>query len=263
VTPIRWIFMDVGNILLDEDPLTYFVFRRHVEAVRRACPDCSFAQLLAVWEARALAGSPWPLFEVVSAELDPGQVAETWESADREARARFAELSPAVPGSGPLVERLGDRFLLGLIANHPRECRARLAELGLLEQFAVVALGEEEGLAKPDASLFRRALERAGVEPSECLMVGDRLAHDIAPAAGLGMATAWVRWPRREAKGWHPRDPEPLAYLRALERIAAFTNAPRETVRPTLAVDEVAQLASAIDEWLAQGGSPPSPIPGS
>ena len=246
---LRWIFLDVGNLLLDEDPLTYLVFRRHVEAVRQVRPELGFAELLARREELDGAGAPWPLAAVVAAYLEEGQVASTWAAVDREVRARYAELSPAIPGAAALVAWLAGRFRLGLIANQPRECRAQLARLGLLDRFEVVALSEEEGVFKPDPELFRRALGRAGVAPAEALMVGDRLDHDVAPAAALGLATARVRWPRRARKGWLPYEPEAAAYLASLERAAARREAGWRHARRGIEVDTVDDLAVALASW--------------
>jgi|GEM_PF-566282 FMN phosphatase YigB (HAD superfamily) len=50
----------------------------------------------------------------------------------------------------------------------------------------------EEGYAKPDIRLFRRACERAGVKPEDCLMIGDHLENDILPARELGMRTVLI-----------------------------------------------------------------------
>jgi 5'-nucleotidase len=259
---IRWVFLDVGNVLLDEDPLSWLVFRRHAEAVRRVRPDRSRLDLLAERDARAAAGSRWPLFDVVSRYLDEARIAEVWAATDREVRGRFAALSPPVAGAVEAVERLSERFRLGLIANHPSPCRGPLAALGLLDRFEVVLLGEEQGLFKPDPALFLRALEWAGALPSEGLMVGDRLDQDIAPAAAVGLATAWVRWPDRSAKGWRPDDPEGRAYLRSLERTAALG----EQVRPTITVDTIADLEAALPIRHGGGdrssGGSPAPRPG-
>jgi 5'-nucleotidase len=243
---IRWAFLDVGNVLLDEDPLSFFVFRRHVAAIRHARPDRTFAGLLAQREARALAGSRWPVFDVISEYLDPAEVAKVWVSADRDARASYGELTPPIAGAADLIDQLSMCYRLGLIANQPREARARLAELGWLGRFEVVALSEEEGLAKPDAGLFRRALERAGAEPSECVMIGDRLDNDVAPAAALGMATALVRWPVRSEKGWGPSEPESRNYLRSLERVAVEIER-RSATRPTVDVGGLAGLVRAVE----------------
>jgi HAD superfamily hydrolase (TIGR01509 family) len=243
---IRWVFFDVGNVLLDEDRLTYEVFLLHVAAIRRVRPDLSFSDLLADREARALAGSRWPQFELASSYLDERQVAETWSAADREARARYAEWNPLIDGAAEVVEDLSRRFRLGLIANQPRECLGHLASLGLLDRFAFRALSEEEGVSKPEAALFLRALERAGCPPKEALMVGDRPDNDLAPASALGMGTAWVRWPSRDAKGWSPREDEARAYLRSLERIAAAPGPMKEQPGTAAIVDTIRDLPGAI-----------------
>jgi 5'-nucleotidase len=244
---IEMVFLDIGNTLLDEDPLTYLVFRRHVEAIQKVLPDCSFADLLAEREARAAAGSRWPVWEVVSAYLDEARCAEVWDACAHEVRARFAELSPPVLGACAVVEQLARRFRLGLIANHGENARDRLAELGLLDRFDVVVLSEAEGLFKPDLALYQRAIERASIPSSRCLMVGDRLDYDVEPAAAVGMATAWVRWPRREAKGWQPAEPEAQAYLRSLERASVRSTELYAHIQPTIAVDEISALPGALE----------------
>jgi 5'-nucleotidase len=244
---IEWVFLDVGNILLDEDPLTYLVFRRHVEAIRTSHPDRSFSELLAEREARAAAGSAWPVSDVVSSYLDEQHTAQVWAAAEREVHARFAELSPLVAGAVEMVDRLAPRFRLGLIANQGEAARGRLADLGLLDRFEVVMLSELEGLYKPDPRLFRRAIERAGVSASRCLMVGDRLDNDLAPASAIGMETAWVSWPRRDAKGWKPAEADAVAYLHSLERSSAISETRWPDLQLTLVVDEIKALTRALE----------------
>jgi HAD superfamily hydrolase (TIGR01509 family) len=240
---LRWIFFDVGNVLLDEDPLTYRNFCLHVEAVRRVRPDRNFYDLLAEREARAAAGDRWPLASVVAEYLGAAERAAVWEASARAIRAEFAALSPPVQGALAAIERLGRQYRLGLIANQGAECRAHLAALGWLERFELVAFSEELGHFKPDAGLFRDALAQAGVAPGESLMIGDRLDNDIAPAAALGMATAWVRWPVRRAKGWPTgEDREALAYLASLERGAAQAWARHSHIRPTIISDTMGAL---------------------
>jgi hypothetical protein len=58
------------------------------------------------------------------------------------------------------------------------------------------------------------------------------------------MATAWVRWPRRQDKGWDPSDPEGRAYLGSLARLAALAEAP--VPPPRVTVDTVADLAAGL-----------------
>jgi 5'-nucleotidase len=246
---IRWVFLDVGNILLDEDPLAFVNFQFHVEAVRRVRPDLNFNGLLLERQARALAGSAWPLFEVVSQYLDDQGCIDAWNASQAEIRANYLHLSPPVKWAEGLLKAIAPRFRLGLIANQGPECRSVLEFYCWLGLFEVVALSGEEGMAKPDPELFRRALERAQVEPAEALMIGDRLDNDIAPASTLGMKTAWVRWRRRLSKSWKPDTPEKLAYLRSLERIsAALADGPRD-FEPTIAVDDLRELTRVLASW--------------
>ena len=42
--------------------------------------------------------------------------------------------------------------------------------------------------------MFESALDQAGVEPAEAVMVGDRLREDVAGAQALGIATVQARW---------------------------------------------------------------------
>ncbi len=137
---VRWIFLDVGNILLDEDPLTFHNFRRHVEAVRQVRPDLTFNDLLAEREAAALRGSRWPVHEVASRYLDEVTLSNVWDDVAAEVRDRFVDLAPPVSGAEDCLNRLAAHFPLGVIANQGVECRARLASLGWLDRFGALRL---------------------------------------------------------------------------------------------------------------------------
>ncbi|WP_435925484.1 HAD family hydrolase [Paenibacillus sp. DYY-L-2] len=58
--------------------------------------------------------------------------------------------------------------------------------------FDHIVISGKFGKGKPDASIFRHALELLGVEPSESLMVGDKLTTDILGGNSAGMTTVWV-----------------------------------------------------------------------
>jgi putative hydrolase of the HAD superfamily len=81
---------------------------------------------------------------------------------------------------------------LAVITNGPSAMqRRKLAALGLEQLFAAILVSEEEGVRKPDAEIFRRALARLGVAPHEALFVGDHPVADIEGAHGAGLRTAW------------------------------------------------------------------------
>jgi beta-phosphoglucomutase-like phosphatase (HAD superfamily) len=85
------------------------------------------------------------------------------------------QLRPEIDG---LLRRLWARGLwLGIVANQPAVARERLARAGIGDLF----------------DDYVPAVEALGVPPAECIMVGDRIDNDIAPAKALGMATILFR----------------------------------------------------------------------
>lgn len=63
------------------------------------------------------------------------------------------------------------------------------------------------GMKKPDPEYFKEIIETIGCKPSEAVMIGDRLTHDIKGAKTAGLRTVLVDpiakgW----IKGWIPTD---------------------------------------------------------
>jgi HAD superfamily hydrolase (TIGR01549 family) len=48
-----------------------------------------------------------------------------------------------------------------------------LSSLELLDQLSPVLISEQEGVEKPDPSIFQRACNQAGVDPEDALHIGD------------------------------------------------------------------------------------------
>ncbi|MBV9105398.1 MAG: HAD family hydrolase, partial [Verrucomicrobia bacterium] len=55
-----------------------------------------------------------------------------------------------------------------------------------------IALAEIVGIEKPDEKLFQYALDKAGIQGSRTVHVGNRLDSDIRPAKKLGLRTVWI-----------------------------------------------------------------------
>lgn len=84
-------------------------------------------------------------------------------------------------------------YLIGVIANQGFGTENRLESWGIRKYFVSVTASAEEGVAKPDLEIFRRALKSAGCSAKNSVMIGDRLDNDIAPAKSLGMKTVWIK----------------------------------------------------------------------
>jgi putative hydrolase of the HAD superfamily len=101
------------------------------------------------------------------------------------------QLRPEVDG---LLRHLRGRGLrLGIVANQPETARERLMRAGVADLFDYQGLSGLSGLRKPDPRAFTAAAEALGVPASGCIMVGDRIDNDIAPAKALGMAAILLR----------------------------------------------------------------------
>ena len=69
----------------------------------------------------------------------------------------------------------------------------KLDQLGLWNWFEAVYIADENG--HKTASHWKSAMDMLGLQPSECLVVGDNLNGDVVPAAGLGAKTVWMPSP--------------------------------------------------------------------
>jgi putative hydrolase of the HAD superfamily len=109
----------------------------------------------------------------------------------------------------------GRGLKLGIVTNGPsRTQRRKIATLGLADSFDAILVSGEEGVHKPDAELFRRALARCGVAPHEALFVGDHPIADIAGAHRAGLKAVWKAVPY-----WAPVVAEAPAIRRLYEVI--------------------------------------------
>jgi epoxide hydrolase-like predicted phosphatase len=86
-----------------------------------------------------------------------------------------------------LMRDLRRRYRVGVLSNAWSGAREQFTRVHALDQAAdVIIISSEEGLAKPDARLFRLAAERLGVRPEETVLVDDFIANvEGARAAGM------------------------------------------------------------------------------
>jgi len=99
-----------------------------------------------------------------------------------------------------LLKRVRPFYRLGLVSNFCGNVATLCREAGLAESLDVILDSTEVGIGKPDAGIFRMALEKLDLSPEQAIFVGDSYERDMIPARALGMKTIWL-------KGSHPRIP--------------------------------------------------------
>lgn len=173
-TPVRWLFFDVGSTLVDETAAYDHRIREMI-----AGTDVTFEAFQRKREEFARQNLRGDL----EAAAHFGLTKTPWHHEDERPYPDAAEVLAALHARG---------YRIGIIANQSAGTASRLQAWGLMEHIDLVVASAEEGVAKPDPAIFRIALERAGCEPGEAAMIGDRLDNDVAPAKAVGMRTVWL-----------------------------------------------------------------------
>jgi FMN hydrolase / 5-amino-6-(5-phospho-D-ribitylamino)uracil phosphatase len=97
----------------------------------------------------------------------------------------------------PSLLRLHSRYRLFALSNG----NADLARCGIADLFAGHITASAAGAAKPDARIFARLLDLAGVEARRVLHIGDDPLADVVGATEAGMQAVWLN---RDAREWPP-----------------------------------------------------------
>jgi HAD superfamily hydrolase (TIGR01509 family) len=146
-----------------------------------------------------------------AAEIDRAVVAKLLACYERE--------PPFLDGARDAVERLADRWPLGLASSSNREViDAALDGLRVTHLFAATVSSEEVGRGKPAPDVYLEAARRLGVAPAEAVAIEDS-ANGIRSAHAAGMRVVALPNPH------FPPDDEALALaattLRGLDGLTA------------------------------------------
>ena len=143
-------------------------------------------------------------------------------------REHYQSLRRPVRGAPEMIRRLHGRARIAVVTNNTvAEQTEKLAFLGLEPAVDFLVTSEEIGVAKPDPSIFRAALERARVRPEEAVMVGDSWASDVVGARRAGIRAVWFNR-FREPRPDGPTVPE-FASFRPPARVERMLADPAES----------------------------------
>ena len=133
--------------------------------------------------------------------------------------------------SALLRELRSDGYRIGVLSNtlwprtHHEEVFARDGLLGLIDAAAYTS---EMPAAKPHAEAFAVICDMLGVEPAECVFVGDRLWDDILGSQLAGMRAVWIPHSRLPAE-----------------------QVPDDTARPDATAHELIEVLGIVRTWAA------------
>ncbi|HEX3016280.1 MAG TPA: HAD family hydrolase [Caproicibacter sp.] len=109
-------------------------------------------------------------------------------------RAASTEYIRLYPGVRELLDALREnKKNLYILSNGQREFSApELRHLGIYDSFKALYSSAEIGVCKPDKQFFDFLLKKEGLNPKECLFVGNDSQTDILGANAAGMDSVYI-----------------------------------------------------------------------
>ncbi len=105
------------------------------------------------------------------------------------------------PNVVPTLNRLKKKYKLAILSDAPKfQAWIRLASMGIQNKFDIVATFNDTRIRKPGIKPFMYVLKKLKLKPEECVMVGDSLKRDIAPAKKLGFKTVFAKYGEDKGK---------------------------------------------------------------
>jgi putative hydrolase of the HAD superfamily len=140
--------------------------------------------------------------ELICREL---KVTATREQLKKAKQIRFDFVARALTPRSDAVEVLSrlksSGYKIGLISNCSGEPPILWPGTPFAPFFDVAIFSSTAGLQKPDPQIFLLAMQRLGVEPPECLYVGDGDSNEITAAANVGMYPVLIRADGEDSDG--------------------------------------------------------------
>lgn len=96
------------------------------------------------------------------------------------------------PGIEEVLEKISVDYKIYAASNGVLTMQENRLDLsGLKRYFTDLYVSDDIGSAKPNIGFFTKSMKRAGLEPSDILMIGDSLVSDIAGARNAGIDSVW------------------------------------------------------------------------
>lgn len=245
---IEWMFFDVGNVILNDDPAMAVVYKYIYDAINQNGINITFEELLYHREQSILKNRNGQHYRTVATKfLGEKQWNVIFKTIQKKLSSNWDKYSPLMRGIVPVIQNLYQQFNLGLLANQPREVIYVLQNYQVLQYFKVHVISALVGYQKPDRRIFENALDKAQCFPEESIMIGDRIDNDVMPAKALGMKTIWLKLPL-EVKGYNPNIEFEKQYFKSINRASASHLQPQsDEERPDFVAQSFEQIVEGVN----------------
>lgn len=201
----RAVLFDFDGTLADTIPLIVASYRHALTAPDRPAPT----ETPTDGEIRSWIGRP--LLETLETHR-PGEGALLVDRYREHNLAHHDTLIAVVPGAADLVTELLDRQLpLGIVSSKRADTVRQGMRVTELPHVDVVVGLLETTAHKPDPAPLLEGARRLGVDPADCVYVGDAVV-DVQAARAAGMAAIAVTWGAGEETALRAEAPDALVH---------------------------------------------------
>ncbi len=112
-----------------------------------------------------------------------------------------------LPGAMDMLSSLKKRGIkIGLVSDCSSEVPAIWPDTAFYSLFDITVFSCTEGMKKPDPQIYKLAAEKLGVNPEDCLYIGDGSSNELTGAAAVGMHPVLIIDPEEDSPGIHRVD---------------------------------------------------------
>lgn len=102
--------------------------------------------------------------------------------------------------------RLRAKYPIVMVSNFYGNLASVLKDYSIVQHFDTIIESAVVGVRKPDPAIYALGVEAIGLNPNECLVIGDSYAKDMTPAKACGCQTLWLK-----GEGWAEDETESTA----------------------------------------------------
>lgn len=184
---VEWCFFDLGGTLIDKSRQEDYIIKKILIKLREQGNDCNYQEFVEYMKQGAA-----QYFEPVKYAVDKVTSNQN-QMNDIMAEVEYkVELGQVYQGADETLEYLSKKYKLGIIANQRMGAEKRMKYWGIHHYFSQFFLSAELGVSKPNPQIFKMALNSTRCNPSNAIMIGDKVENDVYPPKLLGMNTIRV-----------------------------------------------------------------------
>lgn len=137
--------------------------------------------------------------------------------------SQFGRFAVEMPAAEQVLTQLKDEgYQLAIVSNGGHDTRLNtIRGLGIENYFDEIISSGLVGFNKPQPEIFQITAERLGLQPAQCLYIGDHPINDVQGATEAGMHALWMQGFHPDAKHIQHKIqhlPEIFAHLQLLNR---------------------------------------------